>query len=396
MSQRLWTPTFIGLSLANLCSGMIFYLLVPTMAGYATRTFGATPAEGGALASLFFVGALLARLVSGWLVDRFGTRRLARAAAGCYLVTTLGYLAAPTLHATMAVRVLNGVGFGLLGSALTAGVMLTVPPARRAEGAGWYGVGASLAIGLGPFLALNLANGPGGIRAVFALAVGCAAMALTLLVVFGRGLPGTTREGRVPSGALLERRVLGVGLVMLLGGFAYSVLLSFLDEATHGTVLAAAASVYFLVYAVGVMVTRPVAGVLQDRLGERRVLPPALVLFAASLVTIGVATTGWHLLVSAVLLALGWGTVTAGGQAVAVSRAPRERTGAAVATFFFMLDLGTGLGPIVLGLLVVPLGYPMLFWIAGATAALMLPAYLVDVARAKPPAQPDEHLATAQ
>ncbi|NLH68692.1 MAG: MFS transporter, partial [Brooklawnia sp.] len=42
MTQRLFTPTFIGLAVANFCNAMIFFLLVPTMAGYAADEFGAS------------------------------------------------------------------------------------------------------------------------------------------------------------------------------------------------------------------------------------------------------------------------------------------------------------------------------------------------------------------
>ena len=180
MSQRLFTPTFIGLAVANFCNAMIFYLLVPTMAGYAADEFGASPAVGGALASIFFVGGLSARLLSGWLVDRLGSRSLARVAAVGYLITTAAYLVAPGLAAMFVVRLLNGVGFGLLGSALTTGVMMTIPPQRRSEGSGWFGVGLSISIGVGPFLALTLARGPGGMRAVFLTALGSAALAVVL------------------------------------------------------------------------------------------------------------------------------------------------------------------------------------------------------------------------
>lgn len=383
MSHRLWTPAFVGLMLANFCSSMIFYLLVPTLANHAVVAYGASPAEGGALASIFFIGALLARLFSGRLVERLGPRRMAVWGSVFYLVTTLAYLVAPTLVVMMAVRLLNGVGFGLLGSALMSGVMLTVPAARRAEGAGWFSLGISAAIGLGPFAALTLANGPLGMTAVFVAAAVSAGLAVVLLALFGRGLPESVPvpDGGPVRGGLLDRRALGMGTVMLLGGFAYSAVLAFLDPATRGTDLARAASFFFLVYAVGVVVIRPTMGMLQDRVGERPVLLPATIVFAIAMAVIASADTGWALLAGSALLTLGFGTISAGGQAASVSRVPRERTGAAVATHFFMLDLGTGLGPILLGLLVSPLGYRGVFWVAAVMALATLPVYWVDVSR---------------
>ncbi|WP_203569088.1 MFS transporter [Aestuariimicrobium ganziense] len=388
MTERLWTPTFIGVTLASLGNSMIFYLLVPTMAAYATTRFGANDVEAGALSSVFFIGALLARLVSGWAVDRFGSRTLAIASAVFYLLTTIGYLVTPTLWTTMGLRLFNGIGFGLLGSALTSGVMLIVPAHRRSEGAGWVGVGNAAAVGLGPWLALTLAATRWQMRGVFPVAIAFAALSLVLLLTLGRDLPGrqqvhqaaVTRPG---LGSLLDARALSVGAMVVLGGFAYAAVLTYLGPASAGTGLVGAASLFFLVYAGVVLFSRPVGGRLQDRFGERTVLAPALGglgiglgLVTAAIALAGRPVGGVLLLVAAVILGAGWGTVTTGGQAAAVNRVPRERTGAAVATFFFCLDLGTGVGPILLGVLVAPFGYVGLYLAATVVAVASLVLYL--------------------
>lgn len=67
--------------MAHFCNSMIFYPLVPTRASYAAAEFGAGPAASGALASSFFIGALAARLVSGWLAPRLSPRILGQVAA---------------------------------------------------------------------------------------------------------------------------------------------------------------------------------------------------------------------------------------------------------------------------------------------------------------------------
>lgn len=393
--QRLWTPTFVGLSVANFGSSMIFYLLVPTMATYATDAFGATAIEGGTLASSFFIGALVARLISGAAVDRFGSRNLALAAAAIYLLSTAAYLMAPTLAATLAVRLLNGFGFGLFSSSLTSGVMLTLPPNRRGEGAGWFGIGISVSVGLGPFLALTLTKGPLGMRGVFLAALGCAALAFGLVATLGRGLPGPPaatgaqgHDGAPVWRTLLDRRALGLGVVVMFAAFGYSGILTFLDLATVGTDLAPAASLFFLVYSAVVLIGRPTTGRLQDTFGEYRVLGPALVLMVVGVALVAAASHGFVLLTAAALLGLGWGSITSGGQAAAASRVPRERTGAGVATFFFLLDLGTGVGPIVLGALVAPFGYRGVFVAGTLSATVALAIYASMFIRSRRPGGP--------
>ena len=388
MTHRLWTPTFIGLVIANFCNSMLFYLLVPTMAGYAADRYGAGPAVGGALASVFFIGALAARLFSGALVARHGPRKVALVAAGGCLLTAGGYLLAPDLVSTFVVRAANGFGFGLLGSALASAVMMIIPIRRRSEGAGWFGAGLAIAIGLGPFLGIWLAR-TSSMTAVFWVAVAFAALALAILLALSRGLPGPDAEhasARHGWRTLLERRVLGLATVIFGCGIVNSAVITFLDPATRGTELAQAASWFFLVYAGVVLVWRPVGGVLQDRVGERPVLAPCLAALAVALGLLASAQSPAMIIAAAVAFGLGWGTITSGGQAAAVNRAPAARTGAAIGTFFFALDLGTGIGPILLGLLVDPLGYRWVFGLAALAAVLTVPLYLRDAARNVGPA----------
>ena len=140
----------------------------------------------------------MARLFGGWLTDRFGPRQVAIVAGVFYVFTTAGYLISPSLPVMMGVRLLNGMGFGLLGSSLVSGVMLTLPDARRAEGAGWFSVGISLAVGLGPWLALTLAATPTGMTGVFVAATIAASLALLLILVFREGLPTHPAPGEAP------------------------------------------------------------------------------------------------------------------------------------------------------------------------------------------------------
>ena len=112
-------------------------------------------------------------------------------------------------------------------------------------------------------------------------------------------------------------------------------------------------------------------------------LVPALVLFAVAMAVIAAAENGWVLLRGSALLGFGWGSMGPGGQAAIVSRVPRDRTGAAVATHFFMLDLGTALGPILFGGLVPFIGFEGVFWVATATTVLALPVYLADLRRSR-------------
>jgi len=96
---------------------------------------------------------------------------------------------------------------------------------------------------------------------------------------------------------------------------------------------------------------------LLDRKGDNIVINPSLVLFAASLFLLSITTSGFTLLLSGALAALGFGTMMSAGQAIAIKLTPKHCYGLATSTFFVCLDGGVGLGPFFLGFLVPDIGY---------------------------------------
>ena len=64
---------------------------------------------------------------------------------------------------------------------------------------------------------------------------------------------------------------------------------------------------------------------------------------------------------------MGFGALMPCAQAIAVNAVPIAELGIATSTFFLMLDVGIGFGPVVLGLLIPHLGYTGMF---GALAVL--------------------------
>ncbi len=379
----MWTPPFVLLSLANFASTMIFYLLMATLATHAAAAFGAGPAEAGLVSSVFLIGGLFGRPLAGFLLGRFGLRRVLLGSTAVYSLASFGYFVAPTLIATLAVRTAHGVAFGVAASAIAGAVMSLVPPARQGEGAGWSGAGVAIGTGLGPFLGLLLLNGPAGMTGVFAAVGGFAAAMLLLVALGARGLPRDVPAATRRRPAILERPALPIGFVVALTAVAFGSILTFLNTYTLGTDLAPAASVFFVVYATAVLLTRPAAGLVQDRLGDDVVLVPALVSLVAGVTLTALAGHGAVLLLGAALLGAGYGTLISAGQAFAIARVPRGRAGIAVASFFLVVDAGTGLGPALLGGFAPLVGFRGVFLVGAGLGVAALGLYLL-VARRTP------------
>ncbi len=129
------------------------------------------------------------------------------------------------------------------------------------------------------------------------------------------------------------------------------------------------------------LVMRPIMGRIQDRRGDNIVVIPALVSVIIALSLIASAQSGFVLLLGGGLLGFGYGTLVSAGQTIALARAARGHATLAIASFFLLLDLGTGLGPTVLGILIPVVGFRGLFVIGAALAAISLAGYLLLVAR---------------
>ena len=83
------------------------------------------------------------------------------------------------------------------------------------------------------------------------------------------------------------------------------------------------------------------------------------------------------MLIAAALLGFGVGTVQASGLALAVRLAPDDRLSLANSTFYILLDIGVGVGPLLLGIVQPLWGYRGLFEAMSLVAIVALAAYLL-------------------
>ncbi|MDO5499995.1 MAG: MFS transporter [Propionibacteriaceae bacterium] len=380
---RLWTLHFAMCALAMLGLGFTFFLLVPTMAGHAVAEFGASETLAGIASSSFFFGAVFARVVVGRIIGRRGLRAVMVGSMLGLVLSSLAYLLPATMATLLAIRVVHGVCFGFAATALAGAAIGLAPPSRRGEASGWSMMGQTLATGLAPFLALSLINSGAGQRAVFWVTIGFALLALGAALVAAPRLPGPPSAGTPRSHRWVAPRALPIGVVVGLCAIGFATILAYLNLFAAERGLLGAAGVYFLVYAVVIAISRPGAGMLQDRLSDDIVTIPLLVLVAAGMVLTALAGGPVVLLVGAAVLGLGYGTVISVGQAIAVSRMTPAQMGLGVSSYFLIVDAATGLGPVLMGSFIESLGFQNTFLIGAVLPLLALVLYVL-VARRVP------------
>jgi len=357
---RIWSGPFIWSFGINFFVSIVFYLLMTSMALYAVDRFAASEATAGFAASSFVIGSLIARLFAGRLLDVVGRRRMLALSLVAFIVLAVAYIPADQVGLLLALRLLHGMAYGAGSTALTAAVQGLIPPDRRSEGTGYFGLSMTLAAAVGPLIGTVL-----GSRGQFAEIFWCcaafsvAAMVGTLLVRLPEH-PATEEQRRgwwkLRPSQMIDTATTPIGLVMLLSAICYSGVITFLASYAREFDVVAAASLFFIVYAAATLISRLWLGRLQDTRGDNAVMYPIMGLFLASLLLLGLWPTSVSVILAGVLAGVGFGGIIPCAQTIAVHRSEPRRIGVAMATFFLMFDLGVGVGPILLGALLPRLG----------------------------------------
>ncbi|SBT40405.1 MFS transporter [Micromonospora auratinigra] len=357
------------LPLAGLLGGLFAgYLgltaVIPVLPGFLRERHHAGDLTVGALVTATAVTALLVRPVAGHLADRYGHRTVMLTGALVLAAGGLLYLAPLGVPALLAVRLLLGAGEAALFTAGAVWIVQLAPHQRRGQLIGLYGVSMWGGISAGTFLGATVQQA--GYPAVWALSAAAPALAAGLVALVPaprRGAPA----GR--GGALLLRPALLPGIALTFGAAGYAGLAAFvvlhLDARGigHGVVVL---SCFSAVYAG----TRLVIGHLPDRLGPRRVAAWCGVGEAAGLLVVAVAPNLAVAVAGSVLMGVGFSLLHPSLALMVLDRAAPERQGAAIGAYTSFWDLGLAVWGPVTGLVAAGLGYPAVFAVGAACAAV--------------------------
>lgn len=364
----LWTRDFILTSLVNFFLILIFYLLMVTIAVYAVSEYGASTSEAGLVTGIFILGALTGRLVIGRSMDQIGRKKTLIIGTTLFTLTTFFYFLNFGLPFLMVNRFLHGMTLGMASTAAGTIVAQIIPMTRKGEGIGYFSMSSTLAAAFGPFIGLMLSQ-YSSYEMIFTvcLVLGVISLAISVLVYVPpiKTPPNSPVTKRFAVSGFVEPKAVPIAIVCLVLALCYSSVLSFINFYAMEENLVQAASYFFLVYAISILLSRPFTGRLMDAKGANFIMYPAFVLFAAGLFLLNVSSSSAGLLIAGALIGLGFGNMQSTTQAVAIKLTPTHRMGLATSTFFIAMDAGLGFGPYLLGFVIPMIGYNSLYGILG-------------------------------
>ena len=357
--DRLWTKDFINTSIVNFALMMSQYLLLVTMAMYAAGEYNASVGIAGLVSSAFIIGSLIGRLFGGKHITAMGGKKMLMIGSVLIVILTASYLIPMGIYPLIVLRILHGAAMGYAMTATGTIIAQIIPPSRNGEGIGYFSMSVVLATAVGPLIGVSLIAAYGFTSIfLFSFAMAIISLVIGLTVKAPPGQPSkSTDSGKFKIMDFFEKRAMPISAVMFVMAFAYSGILSYVTAYAESISLIQAGSLYFTVYGITVLLSRPITGPLLDRKGANIVMYPAIIMFAIGLAVISQASLTMAFLIAAALIGFGYGNIQSVTQALAIKVTPPERLGLANTTYFIALDLGLGFGPFLLGYIVPSLGY---------------------------------------
>lgn len=375
--QRLWNRSFILCLLNNFFLFSYYYALLTVLPIYILKELGGTVQEAGLALTLFLLSSIAVRPFSGLIIQKMGKKNAIRGAGAFFAFFAFSYLLIDSMWSLLVIRFIHGIWFSILTTVTVPVATDYIPEQQKGEGIGYFVMSTNLGLVFGPLIALTMIQYASFkvLFAVLAVLITVGLLFSWLLKIQDQPTPISNTTSTLTVHDILEVKVLAVSMVALLTAFAYSSVMSFITAFAESKDLLAYTSIFFIVFAVSMLMVRPWIGKIYDRNGASTVIYPCFIFFAIGLVVISLISNQWVLWLSAVFIGIGYGSVFPCLQTLAIQSVEKARMGHAISTFFTLFDIGLALGSVCMGILIAWWGFAITYQICAVLAVLTLWVY---------------------
>lgn len=385
-SGRLITRNFILISSAAFVAFASFHFLIPVLPLFI-ESLGGSTVDIGLVVGSFTISSFAIRLFIGPRLDAHGRRGVLLAGLATFAAGVCLLIPASSVLSLVLVRIVQGAGWGALNTAANTLVADLAPANRRGEAMAIFGAVINLAMAIGPALgiALTLAAGFG---AVFISAAVLAVVALVAAVPVGETREQTHATQAVANAPrvyqFFNRDALQPSVTMFLVTLTFGAMMPFLPVYAGAETV----GIFYVVFSVVLLISRPITGRMSDVLGRKAVLAPSIVVASAGLFALSISGELPFVLTTAVLYGIGFGAVFPSLSALTVDLCAVHQRGTAMATLTAAFDMGVAVGSVVFGVIIDAASYRMGFIAAGLMGVVAF-GYFVATAPTVRRAQPE-------
>ncbi len=378
-TDRLFTRSFVCLSLANFMLFFGFYSLMTILPFYMADVLNAPQSLVGLALSALTVTSVAVRPVSGYVYDIMRRKPLYVAAYLVFVLACAGYVWATAIAFIIGLRLVQGLAFGTATVGGYAIVADLLPPRRMGEGIGYYGLANTLAMCLSPMTTLLL-HRYCSFNVVLGMATGVSALGLLCALAVVTPLQSINRNRRFSLDNLVVKRGLVPALCFLLTAIPYGMTTGYMALYARDLGFSAEAGFFFTAMAIGLGAARTLGGRLIDRLSPSRLITwstAGCVVCFAAVSSLRYLAGGNHMVLvaafmtCALVVGVAYGNLHPAYNKLLLSLTTPEHRAAASSTYLTGFDLGIGLGFVIGGAMATAMGSYGEGYLAGAATSLL-------------------------
>ena len=377
--MKIWNRRFVIFLLINTAIFLSFNMSTSGFPAFVS-TNSSSHITTGLVTAVSAIGALLLRPIAGYVLDHENGR--------FFPLMGLLFMAAPLFcrfssntAALLAVRFLQGAGWGLASTVCSKTIANSLPRERLSEGIGYAGFFSSVATAFAPGMAISIGERH-GFGSMFSVIGFSAVFAAVVYLFAGQIKPEASRQTKENArpGYFSPEGIWIPALLIMTITMAYAPMVTFIKP------FAAALGIqktigFFFAYAFATVIARPLTGLYVDRKDARLPTILALVSTAAASVLLFFCRSSGLLLLAGVFAGIGTGAGMNALQTMAVKDIATANRGMAMAIFLFGFDFGMAMGSFLAGIVSSQTGFQKMFLIMAMPPALACVAFSAAQAR---------------
>jgi MFS family permease len=355
--RKIVSREFILCFFSQFAFTFVFHILVPTIPIYLSRS-GSTEVEIGILIGALGISSLVLRPIVGKKLSEIPEKKFILAGAILFAVTSIAYMLAPPFWPFLFVRVFQGIGTAFFFTASIAYITNITPEAYRGQSLGYFFLSFNISMALAPIIGMFLIN-----RFSFDILFSvCTTLSLCSLWIASRlSQKGLESIDHLPAeaGSSFGFKALSPILLYFMVHMIFGALMAFfpLHAINHGVTNP---GLFFTAYAFVMISGRVLGGRIFDIQRREKVILPCIVAFILAMTLLAFSKSLEMFVLVAVIAAAGHAFLVPSLFAYVLDLVGASH-GPAIGWLTAMGDLGLGLGPMMMGVVLSLTNFPTMF-----------------------------------
>ncbi len=362
-TQKIFTRDYVFCFLAQGAFSSVLFILVPTLPIYLSK-LGSREAEIGVLIGFSSIFSLILRPLIGKGLSKRPEKSFLLAGALMLTASMVVLLWVSPFWPLLMVRAFQGISVAFFFTSSFTLIANISPEDRRGQSMSFFYLSINIAFALAPSFGMGLINSfsfPMNFTILFLFCTGLSLCSLIFILKLGKREIPPPEDPPSQKQALLSRPAIPAAVMASLVNVIWGALIAFfpLYAIDHGVTNP---GIFFAAYAIILILGRSLGGKFLDLYAKARekIIFPCLTTYVIAMALLAFSKTLPMFILVAIIWGMGNALLYPMLITIALERGGSER-GPAMGTYTAIADLGTGLGPAMMGLILNWTNYRVMF-----------------------------------